>query len=233
MRMIKTSQFAKLYLLGEKFTNPNPNDVTSIVDSSVDAGNPGQPSLTEIGFASTIRISEDLGSSQRNVLGTPVPIFIPGYYQGTASIERATVDGQGFKTISSINPYTAYRPDSYNIDNNQSALRNGLDVSNVNLGNGETFIPPDAIAATGGKIPRFLFGLFLYDTILDGTSKPVGVYVCMLRNYDVPFSSNDSVIMENISAIVRPVQGSWLGTIKDFFNLNPAFGYVSGINGQK
>lgn len=226
MQPLKTSQFAEIYIIGEGFVETDPMTTQEPILSDEER----QVKLVKVGFANSLRISEDLGSTQVNVIGTPVPIFAPGYYQGNITADKATIDLKSWKTMVSINPYMAFRPDSYDRTGAGSALGRGLNFSDVYIG-GEDF--SDDLSETNGFVPRFLFGMFVYDTILDAPSKPTGLYICMLRSYNTALSSNDAIIMEDVNILARPVRGSWFAAIKQWFTMNPAFGYVSSLKPQR
>lgn len=217
MRPIKTAQFAELRILGES------------IDLASDTGIPSQDGASPnpvvdhtVGFAMNLRISENLGSTQRNVLGNPVPIFIPGFYQGTISASKATVDLESWKTMANINPYVAYLPNTYDIE------EAGLDLSDV-----PDYAQASGLAESGGKVPRFLFGIYVHDKIANKANTTTGLYVGMLQSYNTAYSANDAIVMEDLSILVRPVQGSWLSVLRNYYTLNTFFGYDPKIKPQK
>lgn len=222
-RPLKTSQFAEIFFISEQ-VNPEDAENYREVEDAV---------LLKVGIATSLRVSENLGSTQRNVIGTPVGIPVPGFYQGNMTMEKATIDLKSFKTMSRLNPYVAFRPDTYADDivpSWQSA--DSLKTLNIDVTNGLD----QELFAFQNSIPRFMFGMYVYDTTLNGglggVSTPTGAYVAMLQNYDITLSSQDAIVMENITALCRPVRGSWFGAIQDVFNLNPGFGYLKGPSGR-
>lgn len=217
---LKTAQFAEVRLVGESLDSQY--DSTGGVPVA-SGSTPNNVVTHTIGIAINLRFNENLGSTQKNVIGTPVPIFVPGYYQGTITVEKATLDLEGWKTMANINPYTAYVPSTYDT----AGGINGVDYTGTDMtGNG-------ALSESQNKIPRFLFGLYVYDRVQDEASAPTGIYVCMLQSFNNTISANDAVIMEDVTLLARPVNGSWLSVLRDTFTLDTYFGYNSNILPQK
>lgn len=214
MMPLKTSQFAEIIILAEPFEDQEP---MTTEDVKIKPGPITKAVEVKVGIASNLRISENLGSNQRNVIGTPVPVFVPGFYQGSISLEKATFDLKSFKTMANLNPFMAYRPDSYNGYTDEGKnLGAGIDVSETEVG--QEFLD--------SRIPRFLFGLYVYDTIQDAHSKPTGLFLCMLQSYNTSLTVNDAVIMEDVSLLARPVSGSWFAALRDYYEMSPMFGYT-------
>lgn len=220
MHPLKSAQFAEVRIVGEKIDHDRFGGTGGINVS--DGGSPGEVDTHTVGIAINLRINENLGSTQKNVIGTPVPIFIPGYYQATITAEKATLDLESWKTIANINPYTAYVPNTY--DQGQM----GLDYSNE-----EGFGELGALQGSDKKVPRFLFGLYVYDRIQAKASRPTGTFLCMLQSFNSALSANDAVILEDVTFLARPVEGSWFSVLSETFNLNTYFGYNSGISPQR
>lgn len=224
MGPIKTSQFAELWLVGEELAN------TAVFEPSKDDLNEmgsevKTPKVVKAGIVTQLRIQENLNSTQRNVIGTPVPVFMPGYYQATISADKATLDMKSFKTMVNMNPLSAFRTDTYANGVNKLAA---IDEIAPFLGAGDN-------SNVSGSIPRFTFLLFVKDLIAGvGSTKGeastnIGIFVCMLQNFNVTLSSTDSVIMESITMLARPVVGSWFSALASTYNLSPGFGYDHAI----
>lgn len=218
MRPLKTAQFAEVRIIGEQLTDEH--ETTGGIP--VQDGEESNDIITQtIGIAVNLRLNENLGSTQKNIVGTPVPIFIPGYYQATLSAEKATLDLESWKTIANINPYTAFVPNTYDIE------ERGSDFS------GTPFADSAELSQTENKVPRFIFGLYVYDRIQEEASRPTGMYMCMLQSYGTQLSANDAVIMEDVQFLARPVNGSWFSALKTTFNLNTFLGYSPRILPQR
>lgn len=227
---IKTSQFAEIWLAGEKMADnklfsPSESDVNTLSATTNTAG------LVKAGIVTSLRIQENLNSTQRNVIGTPVPVFMPGFYQATITAQKATLDLKSWKNMINMNPYTAFRPDTY-ANNDVVSIDLTADLKAI-LGDAATNL-------TNNKIPRFNFILFVRDTISSGnTAAPaeastnIGVFTCMLQNYSVNITSTETIVLEDITMLARPLNGSWFGAIQDIFETNPIFGYDPDFPGQK
>jgi hypothetical protein len=226
MGPIKTSQFAELWLVGEKLAD------TAVFEPSKDdlnemSGTAQNPAVVKAGIVTQLRIQENLNSTQRNVIGTPVPVFMPGYYQATISADKATLDMKSFKTMINMNPLSAFRTDTYSGADGVNKLKAISEIAPF-LGSGDN-------NDISGAIPRFTFLLFVKDLIA-GVGSPkgeastnIGIFVCMLQNFNVTLSSTDSVIMESITMLARPVVGSWFSALASTYNLSPGFGYDHNI----
>lgn len=231
MGPIKTSQFAEIWLAGEPLTdNPVLSPAASELNDLQSATNI-TASFVKAGIVTSLRIQENLNSTQRNVIGTPVPVFMPGYYQATITAQKATLDLKSWKTLINMNPFTAFRPDTYS---------NGT-VANINVDTLLKQILGDAgTNLTNNTIPRFNFVLFVRDTIASGNanapveaSTNIGVFTCMLQSYSVNITSTETIILEDITMLARPLNGSWFGAIQKYFETNPSFGYDPALPGQK
>lgn len=248
MGPIKSSQFAELWLGGEKFSDeikvfePSKADLSDTAETQV--------SMVKAGIVTSLRIQENLNSAQRNVIGTPVPIFMPGYYSATITADKATLDLRSFKDMVNINPMSAFRTDTY---------AGGVNKLNLPADIKDLLITPGGTGGTAifDKIPRFTFILAVKDLIAgagstaitinkpNGTSIPpatasggkvstnIGVYVCMLQSFNVTIASDNSVIMESITMLARPIVGSWFNTLVNYFELSPGLGYDPNLKPQK
>lgn len=239
MGPIKTSQFAELWFVGEEMPNLDlfTEDGAPTETKSPDEEVTLKTNLVRAGIVTQLRIQENLNSTQTNVIGTPVPIFSPGYYSATISADKATLDLKSFKNMINMNPLTAFRTDSYS---------GAKGVNKIDLPTAIKNIMGESVEEVGQSIPRFTFVLFVKDMIAAGgyskvdleeageitsgtISTNVGIYVCMMQTFNVTFSSDNSVVMESISMIARPIAGSWFGAIADTYNLNAGFGYSHNI----
>lgn len=237
MGPIKSSQFAELWLGGEKLVDNEVFQAKTTDLAEMDTA-VKEMDLVKAGVVTSLRIQENLNSAQRNVIGTPVPIFMPGYYSATITADKATLDLRSFKNMVNINPMSAFRTDTY---------KGG--VNKVSL-------PQDILTLTGAgsgsvqsKLPRFVFLLAVKDLIAgagsstssntdtgNGNNTPapvtngeintnVGLYVCMLQSFNVTIASDNSVIMESITMLARPIAGSWFSALATTYELSPGFGY--------
>lgn len=212
---IKTAQFAEIRIIAESLDFSDSGHESTGGIPVQDNEEPNNVITHTIGIATSIRFREELGSTQKNVIGTPVPIFIPGYYQATITAEKATLDLESWKTMANINPYTAYLPNTYDANGVKS-----INISDPDIEAGD-------LNASEGRIPRFLFALYVYDRIQEEASKPTGVYIGMLQSYNTALTAQEAVIMEDITFLARPVSGSWFSALKGTFNLSTFFGYDS------
>lgn len=240
MGPIKTSQFAELWFIGEELESLDIFTSEAVAPTSSTNSGDTQPvqletGLVRAGIVTQLRIQENLNSTQTNVIGTPVPIFSPGYYSATISADKATLDLKSFKNMINMNPLSAFRPDSY---------ANG--VNKIQLPDVVTKLVGAGLNENEQKIPRFTFLLFVKDMIAAGgystndkeagsdvtsgkISTNVGIYVCMMQTFNLTLSSDNSVVMESVSMLARPIAGSWFNAISDIYNLSPGFGYSHNI----
>lgn len=232
MGPIKTSQFAEIWLAGEPLPdNPIFSPAASELNDLGDANANVTVAFKKAGIVTSLRIQENLNSAQRNVIGTPVPVFMPGYYQATITAQKATLDLKSWKTMINLNPFTAFRPDTYK-DGSAATLSVTKLLQDI-LGAAGTNL-------TNQTIPRFNFILFVRDTIASGAaaapteaSTNIGIFTCMLQSYSVNITSTETIILEDVTMLARPLNGSWFGAIQKYFETNPSFGYQINLPGQK
>jgi hypothetical protein len=212
---MRVSHFAKLEVI--------------VPPSDYSVGNRTAASLRTVGMAQNINIDDNFGSRAENTIGSPLPVLAPGYQQTTLSIEKATIDGADFRNLGAFNPLWAHVGETYQLD---SAGTAAISVS-----------PADAAdAATRGMYP-FMFILRTRNKISDSaevsninennTPGPLvapdvsrgnransfGVYACVLQSATISANSNQAVIMDRVTAIARPISGTWLNNkIKDAFS---------------
>jgi hypothetical protein len=241
---LKTSQFAEIYVVGLKMIN------STLENSDLLDNNPTKVPLPDggtysyevykVGLATNLRINENLGSRTRTVIGTPIPLMVPGFYDGSITMEKVTLDLHSFKSTVGMNPLIAFNPNIYKTNDDVSSIAyvdlNGLDsvlpkINNVlgNPGNlelytvsGKSFLVDDAY------LPPFVFLIALKDKILRGeVSINTGVFVAMLRDFSITLTSENAIIAENVTAIARPIGNSgWFQVLGDYFRTSPAFGYT-------
>jgi len=191
--------------------------------------------LLTVGLAQSVRIEDNFGTKAENVIGTPLPVFHPGFQQTTISIEKATVDGYSFQNFGAFNPLWASVGSVYNRDN----LLSLKDIPEI-----------AQIAPNDDAIFPFMFILAVKDIVSDSYTKSnfpqigedynpndkdmtkkatnsVGSYVCVLNTASISLSSSNAVIMDNISAYARPLAGSWFSEA-----LASAFKEENGTNGM-
>lgn len=204
--MPRTGQFAKLQLVV-------PSKDYKITNGKA-TGNSVR--LITVGLAQSLRIEDNFGTKAENVIGTPLPVFHPGFQQTTISIEKATVDGYSFQNFGAFNPLWASVGSVYKRENL------------IKLSGVEAL---QEIAPNDDAIFPFMFILAVKDIVSDSykhsnfpeigdeyseslakekrTTNSVGSYVCVLNSASISLSSQNAVIMDNISAFARPLAGSW------------------------
>jgi hypothetical protein len=172
-----------------------------------------------VGMAQNIGIDDNFGTRAENTIGTPLPVLAPGYQQTTINIEKATIDGADFRNLGAFNPLWAHIGKTYTkklrISDSEfelSAVDKGMypfmfilrvrnKVSNnINFSN----INKDNEAGANGVGNR---------------SNSFGVYACVLQSASISASSQQAVIMDRITAVARPISGTWLSeTVKAAFS---------------
>lgn len=229
MLELKTAQFAELYIIGEKFNEPPEQNLAG--DNLVPSGPNDQANelaKVKIGIAQNLRINNAFGSNNINVIGTPIPVLVPGYFQADISMDKATVDDKAFSTIANINPLTAYLPNSYDFENNSMDWTNDPDLAQA-----ATDVSFNTnVAEWNRKTPRFVFAIAVYDKIQQAWSRPTGIYIAMLRTVGQTLNANDAVILQGITAVAKPVVGGWTAVAKEVYNNSPFFGYSTRLRGQ-
>lgn len=235
---IKTSQFAEIWLIGVKQANSTNTSNNLLNNDPVDliiSEENFEVDAEKVGLASNLRINESLGSRTRTVIGTPVPLLVPGFYDGSITMERATVNLQSFKNGVNLNPLVAYVPEMYDNDRVKHFKLSSLVGGPTGLTAGLTPLDNDEFFYISGRefvfndvaVPGFLFILVLKDKILDEVNRNNGIYVAMLRDFSVSYSSENAIVLENVTAIARPfTQTSWFQVLAKTFRTGPSFGYV-------
>lgn len=181
--------------------------------------------LRTVGMAQNINIDDNFGSRAENTIGTPLPVLAPGYQQTTVSIEKATIDGADFRNLGAFNPLWAHIGLTYT-----SKLEGGVLTSATEITD-----------ASGNGMYPFMFVLRTRNKISDSpvesniseTNRPApaatsttrsnsfGVYACVLQSASISATSQQAVIMDRITAIARPVSGTWLNQkVREAFGAN-------------
>lgn len=181
-------------------------------------GKPQGVTLALIGMAQNISISDNFNTRPVNVLGSPLPIIVPGFMSSSISIEKATVDGVSFHTLGAFNPLWAAVGSSYSSGRVQ--IGSSEEVDKMEL---------DGDSAGATSMMPFMFIVAVKDKVSDsydkGSLTPVGLtpggkygdatsligtYACVLNDARVSLTSANSVIMDSITATARPLSGAWM-----------------------
>jgi hypothetical protein len=190
--------------------------------------------FVNVGMAQSIRIEDNFGTKSETVIGSPLPVFHPGFLQTTISIEKATVDGYGFRDLGGFNPLAAHIGTTYrneNLVNISSAL---------GTKSGE-------IAPTDQKMYPFMFILAIRDKVSDSyrdsnmpqlgnngkenrsignpntakgrTANTIGSYVCVLQSASISLQSSNATVVDSMTALARPLTGTWFNdSIREAFS---------------
>jgi hypothetical protein len=221
---MRLSHFAKLEVIVPRITYPQTSEAV----------------LKTVGMAQNINIDDNFGSRAENTIGSPLPVLAPGYQQTTIRIEKATIDGEDFRNLGAFNPLWAHIGSTY-----QAPL--ALDKSTFELGEltGPGMYPFMFVMRVRNKISRSAeFSNILSDeplgedSILNdfvpsgspaplgigGRSNSFGIYACVLQQANISATSQQAVIMDSVTAIARPVKGTWLND-----RIRTAFSSPSGV----
>lgn len=235
---LKTAQFAEIYLIGATLTNSTVDNNDLLDNSPSVLSLPDGQRITEfklykVGIATNLRVNESFGSRSRTVIGTPIPILTPGFYDGSISIDKATLDLHSFKSAVNVNPLVAYVPSVYSgnivkVLELNPALQDlgfqgigGVTALVEYTAGGQTF------QISEQDLPPFLFVLVVKDKILDAANTNFGAYIAMLQNFSVTLSSENAVIIESVTAVSRPYLATgWYQVLDNIFRTSPAFGYI-------
>lgn len=208
---MRLSHFAKLEVIVP------PSDY----NSSTGAGT--SPILRTVGMAQNINIDDNFGSRAENTIGTPLPVLAPGYQQTTITIEKATIDGADFRNLGAFNPLWAHVGNTYVSKLEGGALQNA--DSEIIDASANGMYPFMFVLKTRNKVSNSTIDSNIAeDNTPDGAAKrsnSFGVYACVLQSASISATSQQAVIMDRITAIARPVSGTWLNQkIRDAFNNN-------------
>lgn len=153
-----------------------------------------------VGMAQDLRIQDSFGTRSENVIGTPFPVIAPGYQQTTISITKATIDGESFRDLGAFNPLWAHVGSTY---------RNPLtvDTSGTDLqAEQQQIFPFMFIIAVQDKVSKS----YAYSDVKNKRPNTIGSYVCVLSEASISLSSQNTVIMDQLTAQARPITGTWL-----------------------
>lgn len=179
--------------------------------------------FVNVGMAQSIRIEDNFGTKSETVIGSPLPVFHPGFLQTTISIEKATVDGYGFRDLGGFNPLAAHVGTTYKNENL-------VDIKSA-LGTKSADISP-----VDQKMYPFMFILAVRDKVSDSykesnfpqlgqkgtlsmgdkqvtgakkTANTIGSYVCVLQSANISMQSSNAVVVDSMTALARPLTGTW------------------------
>jgi hypothetical protein len=210
---MRLSHFAKLEVIVP------PSEYTS-------GGTVTSPILRTVGMAQNVNIDDNFGSRAENTIGSPLPVLSPGYQQTTVTIEKATIDGADFRNLGAFNPLWAHVGLTYKNQLTGGALAAASEISDA-TSNG--MYPFMFVLRVRNKISNSSIKSNITNDNLPGDptnpannrGSSFGVYACVLTSATISATSGQAVIMDRISAIARPVAGTWLSDkIKDAFQAN-------------
>lgn len=204
---MRVSHFAKL----EVIVPPDDYDLNGTNTSA---------SLKTVGMAQSINIDDQFGSRAENTIGTPLPVLAPGYQQTTVRIEKATIDGADFRNLGAFNPLWAHVGKTYSNPVTLGAIAGDTEIADAT---GQGFYPFMFIIRVRNKVSGSALksNIDSDNTPADpaGRSSPFGIYACVLQSASISATSNQAVIMDNITSIARPVAGTWLNdTIRNAYS---------------
>lgn len=177
-------------------------------------------SLRTVGMAQSINIEDNFGSRAENTIGSALPVLAPGYQQTTIRVEKATIDGNDFRNLGAFNPLWAHVGATYQ---NTISLAGQTDLEGASA---DGMYPFMFVLRVRNKISgsaKFTNieknGIVPDLDVTNNTSNPFGIYACVLQSASISATSQQAVIMDNMTAIARPVAGSWLNEkIKEAFS---------------
>lgn len=211
---MRTSHFAQIQVIVPQYDyNPAEGNLGSL--------------LKTVGMAQTLRIEDTFGATAENVVGTPLPVMAPGYQVTNVTIEKATIDGRDFRNLGAFNPLWAHVGSTYNAGNeiNITSSASALDIPATTTGEG-------GAAQNNSDMYPFMFIISVRNKVSGSYTEsniarndrpipagnpdnesarvsPFGTYVCILRTATISLSSQNVMIMDNMSAVARPLSGGW------------------------
>lgn len=185
--------------------------------------------FVNVGMAQSISIEDNFGTKAETVIGSPLPVFHPGFMQTTISIEKATVDGYGFRDLGGFNPLSAHVGTTYrneNLVNIQEAL--GANAGDI-APNDQQMYPFMFILAVRDKVSQSYrdsafpkLGSGGNGQTHGGTTpgqNTIGSYVCVLQSARISLQSSNAVVMDSVTALARPLTGTWFSdTLREAFS---------------
>lgn len=180
--------------------------------------------LKTVGLAQNINIDDNFGTRAENTIGTPLPVLAPGYQVTNIRLEKATLDGSDFRNLGAFNPLWAHVGQTYQSNNRAQVSRPG---TYVGIPDKEMF-PFMFVLAVQNRVARSYsktnIGTDNKPVAADSEkarSNPFGIYVCVLQSATISMSSQQAVIMDSITAVARPLTGTWLtDAVKNAFSTN-------------
>lgn len=184
--------------------------------------------LKTVGMAQNISIDDQFGSRAENTIGSPLPVLAPGYQQTTVRVEKATIDGADFRNLGAFNPLWAHVGQTYR----SPVLLGGLAASSeASESFSSGFYPFMFVLRVRNKISDSALnsnidsdntpGKVANNNSIGDRANSFGIYACVLQSASISATSNQAVIMDSITAIARPVAGTWLNErIRSAFNDN-------------
>jgi hypothetical protein len=208
---MRLSHFAKLEVIVPK-VNYNPSILGTVAE------------LKTVGMAQNITVEDNFGSRAENTIGTPLPVLAPGYQQTTLNIEKATIDGADFRNLGAFNPLWAHIGKVYT----NQITGGALSLPEIRDAATSGMFPFMFIVRTRNKISgNSSFSNITDDNLPSSTSSTnnrtnsFGIYACVLSSATISATSQQAVIMDRITAIARPINGTWLNqTIRTAFASN-------------
>lgn len=210
---MRLSHFAKLEV------------IVPTTDYKIDGtGDGNKAELRTVGMAQNINIDDNFGSRAENTIGTPLPVLAPGYQQTTVTIEKATIDGADFRNLGAFNPLWAHIGKVYTNPIVGGALTS---VSEISDATSSGMYPFMFIVRTRNKVSDSATNSNITDNNKpadnDNLGRPnsFGLYACVLQSASISATSQQAVIMDRVTAIARPINGTWLNQrVRDAFRDN-------------
>lgn len=184
--------------------------IQAVVPSDSD---PGKAALKNIGMAQSIGIDDNFGTRAENVIGNPLPVLAPGYQQTNVNIEKATIDGADFRNLGGFNPLWAHVGGTYDDANvtKLGGLNSDLDTSDTEMYQFMFILTIKNRVSNSAHRSNITFDNKPAPSTGTGArSSSFGIYACVVQSASISMSSQQAVIMDRVSAVARPVSGTWL-----------------------
>lgn len=203
---MRVSQFAQIQVI----VPPSGYDVSSSNLRGI---------LKTVGMAQNISVDDNFGTRAENTIGTPLPVLAPGYQVSNVRLEKATIDGSDFRNLGAFNPLWAHVGSTYRdagVINIQQAM-NLVDAgASADAGN-QAMFPFMFVLAVKNRVSNSFNKSNITndnrpvtdDTAANARSSSFGVYACVLQSASIGMSSGNAIIMDSVSAVARPITGSW------------------------
>lgn len=204
---MRTSHFAQIQVIVPQYEYDGSDSRTSSIRKTV-------------GMAQTLRIEDTFGATSENVVGTPLPVMAPGYQLTNVNIEKATIDGRDFRNLGAFNPLWAHLGETYQDDSIINIQSNGVTTGIPSAPGNDGMYPFMFIVSVRNKVSgsHTQSNINVKDRPVDiedlgndesARASAFGTYVCILRTATISLSSQNVMIMDNISAVARPLSGGW------------------------